>query len=307
MTDPAGSPLPFDQTPQQRAARGEAFTMSFVLTDPDGARRWYEAIGQPTPGGTDTQRGVITIRDITERSLRHMQDEWLALAGHELRTPLTALQASIQLAARALPDGDGNQRTRRHLDQSVHHVRRIGALVEQMIDTARIQSTRIGITQTDQALAPIVEQAVETARTLSPNQPIRLTLPGETLHVSVDASRIEQVLLNVLTNAIAYASKGEAIDVRVCKTEQQVEIEVEDRGPGIPPEQLDSIFNRYQRVDRPSRQSLRGLGLGLFIAREIMSEHEGTISARSVVGEGSILTLRLPLIQDPDASSNTSP
>ncbi len=303
LTDSTGSPLPFDQTPQQRAARGEAFTMSFVLTGTDGSRRWYEAVGQPIPGGSDTQRGVVTIRDITERSLRHMQDEWLALAGHELRTPLTALQAAIQLATRSLPDGEGNNRTRRHLDQSLHHVRRIGALVEQMIDTARIQSTRIGVSRTDQLLAPIVEQTVETARTLAPDQEITLALPEEPLRVSVDGSRIEQVLLNVLTNAITYGSKGKEINVRVRKTDHQAEIEVEDRGSGISPDQLDSIFNRYQRLDRSARQPPRGLGLGLFIAREIMTEHEGTITAQSVVGEGSILTLRLPLISAIEASS----
>jgi signal transduction histidine kinase len=120
--------------------------------------------------------------------------------------------------------------------------------------------------------------------------------------VNGDASRLQQVVLNLLTNAITYASSGKRIDVRLRLAGDMAEIQVQDYGPGIKPEHLARLFARLYQVSDGVPDAGHNLGLGLFISRQIVAGHNGTITARSTPGEGTTFTIHLPLLEQGDAS-----
>ncbi len=287
--------LPPEETPQRLAAGGEAFSMTFTVGDAEGSRRWYEATGQPLEHDGAAQGGVVTIRDISDRNLRRLQDQWLGIASHELRTRLTALQGMLQMAERRQGDAE---RVRRYVGQAREQARRLGGLVEELVDAVRLQDGRLRLTRRPLELGATVGGAVETARMLTQGQAIELAEAGEPLWVHADAGRLEQVLLNLLTNAIAYAPGTERIDVRLRREDGSATIEVQDYGQGIPPTEIERIFTRYYQADRPGDGASAGLGLGLFIAQEIVAAHGGTIEARSTEGEGTTFAIRLPLLAE---------
>jgi two-component system CheB/CheR fusion protein len=289
-----GQPLPPEATPQQRAARGDSFSMQFTVTAPDGTRRWFEANGQPLSSATE-RSGVLVIRDITERSLRRMQDEFLAIASHELRTPLTGLGGYLQMLIRLYGNDAAQERPRRYATLEFDQAQRLMALITELLDVARLQSGRMTLADAPVDLAALVPRAAETARLLAAPQAIAVDAEPGPITVRGDARRLEQVLLNFLTNAIAYAPDTERIDVRLRRAGTQAEIAVQDYGRGIAATEIPHIFSRFYRIERGVNPSSGGLGLGLYIAHQIVLAHGGTIDVQSTVGEGTTFTVRLPL------------
>jgi two-component system CheB/CheR fusion protein len=290
--DENGVPLPEELTPVRRVARGEAFRVEFTAGWSAGDRRWFEATGRPV---SRDSAGVLVIRDITDRTVRRLQEEFLTWAGHELRTPLTTLQGYLQLAERRLP-ADADERLRRYLTVAIEESRRQGTLIAELIDATRLHSGKIDLSKDPVDLVQIVAHTVELAQVLAQGQSIALEAGDKPVMVAGDAGRLEQVLLNLLTNAIAYAPGTERIDVHVRQTADVAEITVRDTGPGIPVEAQETIFDRFTQVNPAERPGRAGLGLGLYIAREIVAAHGGTIAAFSIPGEGATFTIRLPLL-----------
>jgi len=294
VNDEHGDPLPKAAVPQQRAARGESFSMQFTTAGADGNPRWFEANGQPIQ--TDGERGgVIVIRDITDRSLRRLQDEFLAVASHELRTPLTGLSGYLQMLARLLPTESGDERPRKYAAQALEQTQRLTALIGELLDVARLQSGKLALAFESVALAPLVRRVIDTTQMTTTTQTIALEVEKEPLTVQADDRRLEQVILNLLTNAINYAPTATRIDVRLCRAGDHAEIDIQDYGQGIPETELPHIFSRFYRVERSEQMSSGGLGLGLYIAHQIVAAHSGTLNVHSVPGEGTTFTVRLPL------------
>lgn len=294
--DEHGRPLPDAATPQRRVAAGETFTMQFSILGTDETRRWYEASGQPMPAASGLAGGVVAIRDVTERSLRQLQDQWLAVAGHELRTPLTALIGSLQLANRIGDAATEHEPGRRYIRLALDQAKRMTGLINELMDAARLQSGQMELKRADLDLQPLVARVVETARVLTQELTIQLEADAGPLLARGDAARLEQVLLNLLTNALAYAAESGRIEVRLCRWEDEAQIDVQDFGPGIAADELPRIFTRYHRGPRSDQRRQGGLGLGLFIAHQIVTAHGGRIEVASVVGEGTTFTVRLPLL-----------
>jgi two-component system CheB/CheR fusion protein len=285
-------PLPPAQTPQQRAARGEAFQLEFILIAADGARRWFEATGRPL-GAEDA--GVLVIRDITDRTLRRLQEEFLTWAGHELRTPLTALQGYLQLAERRIPP-HADERLQRYLTFAIEEARRQSVLVTELIDAARLHSGKLDLQREPLDLGALLVHTVELAQVLTQGQTIAVEGTEEPIVIEGDANRLEQVLLNLLTNAITHAPDSEQISVRLHREVEVAILDVQDAGPGIPVEELETIFERFAQLNPTQRAGRSGLGLGLYIAREIVEAHGGIITAHSVPGEGATFTVQLPIL-----------
>ncbi|HEY3110489.1 MAG TPA: chemotaxis protein CheB [Chloroflexota bacterium] len=290
--DQAGQPLPSDQTAQRRAARGESFRMEFTLSGPDGGQRWFEASGQPIRSSGEPDGGVVVIRDISERSLRRLQEEFLAMVGHELRAPLTALQGYLQLIERreALPDESASEMIERAREQA----RRLGDLIGELADATRSERGQLAIEPRPIDLVPLVRGVVEIAQAMTREQSVELAADQGPLTIEADARRIEQVLLNLLTNAVRHAPTSPRIEVRLRRVGDQAEIQVQDYGPGIAREDLPNVFSRFFQVGR-ERSSQAGLGLGLYISRQIVEAHGGTIEVSSHPGQGATFTVRLPL------------
>jgi two-component system CheB/CheR fusion protein len=292
--DDAGNPLPEELWPRQRAARGETFTMPFTLIGADGARQWYESVGQPAAGSNDVPWGVLVIRDITDRSLRRQQEQFLAVAAHELRTPLAVLSGRLQLLLRRLSGNENDQRLKEHATLALEQARRLEADVNELLDAARMQFGLLVLDREPLDLAAVVNDSVSMAQPLTAGQEIRAKTAESPLLVDGDRRRLQRVLLNLLTNAITYAPGTGRIDVRLTRAGNEAQIEVRDTGPGIPEEAMGRIFSRFTQ-GVTGRSAKGGLGLGLFIAREIVTAHGGTIDAESTPSEGTTMRIRLPL------------
>jgi two-component system, chemotaxis family, CheB/CheR fusion protein len=293
--DEDGRQLPQAEQPRQRAARGETFSMEFTLTRDDGTRRWFEANGQPITHSEGERGGVLVIRDITERSLHKLEDEFMALASHELRTPLTPLQASLQRLLKQYESRAANTDERRSVEMALRQSQRMARLVTDLVDVRRLQSGKFTLDRRRLRLDELLGQAVESARTLSQGQEIQTDFANTPLEVDGDPGRLEQVFLNLLVNAITYAPGTQRIEVRLRRAGKQAEVQVRDRGPGIPAAELPQLFSRFYQAGHADETNRQGLGLGLYISKEIVDAHGGSIGVESTEGKGTTFTVRLPL------------
>ncbi len=232
-------------------------------------------------------------RTAAEAAVR-ARDELLAVAAHELRTPMTSLRGYTQLTLRRQRQGATvDENTRLALEVVDSQAAKLTRLVEQLLDMSRIQAGKLTLTRQDIDIVELARGVVEAASRQSADHPI--SLHGQASAVaSIDALRIEQVLINLVDNAIKYSPNGGQIDVHVtCPTSDEVQIAVRDHGIGIAPEHRQQIFDRfYQAV---GAESLRGLGLGLHISRQIVELHGGEIRAEFPDDGGSCFIVRLPV------------
>jgi two-component system, chemotaxis family, CheB/CheR fusion protein len=273
--------------PMRLAARGETFTQSFTIPEAEGTRRWYEASGQPIQIGQVTG-GLVVIRDVTEQSLRHLQEQFVALASHELRTPLAAIGGSLQLLQRALPDAD--ERTTHYLGVGLAQAQVLQDLVQDLADVVRIQSGQLPIERESLNLVELARTTVELARPLSDTQEIRLDSSIERITVSGDRRRLQQALLNLIANAVEHGESPRGVDVRLHQEDSAAVMEVTDYGPGIAPDARDQIFHRFYQADSGGP----GLGVGLYLVHSIISAHDGAIDVQSTYGQGTTFVVRLP-------------
>ena len=302
--DEVGAPLPMTETLQARAARGESFRIEFtaVAKTPETGRRWFEATGRPL-AGDDLGAGVVVIRDISDRSVRRLQEEFLSWAGHELRTPLTALQGFLQMADRRIgPDGD--PRLRSYLSSAIEQVRREGVLIKELLDATRLESGRLSLTMKPLDLNDLAAEACAVAEALAKGQRINLIRCDAPVMISGDAGRLQQAVLNLLTNAIDYAPDTDRIDIVVARDGQDATLAVRDFGRGIASAKTGVIFDRFTRGESAEQIRGDGLGLGLYITREIVRAHEGDITVESSLGIGTTFTIHLPVAEGPHDSQS---
>jgi signal transduction histidine kinase len=299
LRDASGQPIPPRESPLARAARGDSFTMEVLLTTQGGETRRFEAIGRPVlPGEGESARGVVVLHDVTDRTLVLLGQEFVSLATHELRTPLTAAGAYIELLHSMLSSQFPNEQLAHLAGQALTAVRRLGDRITDLADVQSVQSGKLRLDAQRVDLTSLVGQVVEVAQMLARGQKIALeSAPGPQM-ADVDPRRIEQVVTNLLTNAITYAPDTERIDVRLRQSGHRVEIQVEDYGPGIPAVDLQTLFSRFFPVARSTPTSHHGLGLGLYLAKEIVDAHGGTISVDSIEGKGATFTVTLPLVEE---------
>ncbi len=295
--DLAELPLPREEWPQQRAARGERFRMEFAVSNPDGTRRWFEAVTEPLTNQDRTWGGVVAIRDVSERTMRLSLERLMAAAGHELKTPAAAIHNYLQLVDRHLTNGHIDE-AGKYAARAIGQTRRLDSLIERLLDVSRIQGGQLELVVGVVDLATVVRFAVEVAEVLPKAPTIRVKSANEPVLVSGDSARLEQVVLNLLVNAMEHAPGPGPIEVTVRTAKDRAEVVVRDHGAGVAAEDIRSMFEAYTRLGHPHRAP--GLGLGLFVAREIVNAHGGEIVATSRIGEGTVMTVRLP-IADPQA------
>jgi signal transduction histidine kinase len=239
------------------------------------------------------------VRDISDRGLLQLQDEFLAMASHELRTPLTALFGYLQLHRRHLESGQSGESVHRSITRALEQVEHLRVLVDDLLDVERLRTGRLSLRRVPTDLTPLVARVVAFAESLTHGKTLRVTLPSEPLTVDGDAVRLEQVLLNLITNAVEHAPDSSAVDVTLRADGGEAELAVRDYGPGIPAAEVGQIFTRYRQAAQGRRTGSRGLGLGLYITHEIVEEHGGTIGVESTEGQGARFAVRLPLLPTP--------
>ncbi len=261
------------------------------------AAHTYAGHVEPLRDGGGQIVGTIGVaHDVTERALLRLQDEFLALASHELRTPLTPALGYLEMALATL---EGATPARRYVARATEQVGRLNALVGDLLDVGRLRGGKMGLALEEIDLGGVVRRGVETAEVAAgaQGQAITLEAPEEAVPVHGDALRLEQVVLNLLTNALTYAARSPtiAVQLRQDRTAGQAVLEVQDAGPGIAVADLPHLFSRFYQVERPDRPSRGGLGLGLYLVQQLVEAHGGTVGVTSTVGHGTTFTVRLPL------------
>jgi signal transduction histidine kinase/ActR/RegA family two-component response regulator len=308
--DDEGRPIPNDQMPGVRVARGERLsgvqmrwrTPHGVRTLMIGADTLPEMFGRPATC-------VMVFQDIThlkeiEEELRRVnreKDEFLAMISHELRTPLNAILGWAHL----LRTGGLDEATHQHALEAVERNSKAQArLVEDLLDVSRIITgkMRLDVQQVD--LISVIHAAVNAIRPASEAKSIRLqmVLDPNAGPVSGDPARLQQVVWNLLANAVKFTPKNGRVQLRLERINSHVEITVSDTGQGIHQDFLPYVFDRFRQEDSSTTRKAGGLGLGLAIVRHLVELHGGTVSAYSAGdGQGATFTIDLPLMIVRDA------
>ncbi|QEC74687.1 PAS domain S-box protein [Mucilaginibacter ginsenosidivorax] len=223
------------------------------------------------------------------KALNDKKDEFIGMASHELKTPLTSIQAYLQILNNDMPE----ERRKDFLRRTGQQVKKLNQLVSDLLDISKIEAGKLQINPEPFDICTVVRDAIELITYTSPTHTVRFQTDLNDLLVLGDSQRIEQVILNLLTNAIRYAPSSKDIDVYLSEESGLVKVGVRDRGIGIPENKLTEIFSRFYRIAENKNTS--GLGLGLYLARQIIERHHGRIWAESKPGEGSVFYFTLPI------------
>lgn len=241
-------------------------------------------------------------------------DEFLSIVSHELRTPLTAINGNVQLAKRrlsALIIADGiDEEILEVLDvilellsRAENQVRIQNRLVSDLLDASRIQANKLEIHPEECDLLAIVRKTVDDIQTINPLRTIVLDLPpsenAESIAIVADPQRVSQVLTNYISNALKYSESEQPVTVHVAVKDQLVYVYVTDHGPGIPPEIVAHIWQRFYKSTRVKAQNgpRAGLGIGLYISKLLIEQQRGNVGVESTPGEGSTFWFALPVKQ----------
>jgi PAS domain S-box-containing protein len=287
---------------------GEPFEMEFPLRRADGRFRWFLTRVQPLRDaagkllrwfGTNTDIDDQRRASAELRAALETREEFLSIASHELKTPLTALQLELQAFQRAARRGAAGAAlgpadiVQLRVDSSLRQVKRLASLVNALLDVSRISRGQIEIALEDVDLATIAREAAarEDVTAAAARTPVTVRAP-QPVPMRGDRLRLEQVVANLLGNALKYGA-GKPVEVAVERDGAHARIEVRDHGMGIAAADLGRIFERFERAVPAS--NFGGLGLGLYIARQIVEQHGGTISVESEVGRGAMFRVLLPI------------
>lgn len=290
------------EEPIQTKYKGQRFlhTKKVPLYDENGQPEYLLGISEDITDkklAEETQRNLWVEQQArleAEKALQ-LRDDFISIAAHELRTPLTALSLQIQLLERfeSHIDSTYSDKYTNLVMSSLEQLTRFEKLVENLLDVSRASAGRLNLEKTTENLSELVQAVVKANETRFIKSACKLSLSLDPAVIGhFDKMRVEQVIVNLINNAIKYGA-GKPIDITTHLLDKIAVLKVRDRGIGIAPEDQKRIFNRFERA--VSVKKYGGLGLGLFIAHEIVEAHGGTISVESIPDQGSTFTVELPL------------
>jgi signal transduction histidine kinase len=253
-------------------------------------------------------RDYLAIRERVEAELRaariaaerasRAKDNFLAMLGHELRNPLGAIVNAAAVLDRFDARAETEERSRAIIGRQAQHLSR---LIDDLLDVSRIMSGKITLRRDPVDLREVVRQCVESRRAaVSRSHHVSLLTDADPIVVEGDTVRLEQIVGNLLDNAAKYSPPGEPIRVVARREDGEAVLSVEDRGMGLAPEMLESIFEPFTQSDVSLHRARGGLGLGLAVVKGLVEQHGGRVSAHSAgLGRGSEFVVRLPLTAEP--------
>ena len=263
-----------------------------------------EVGSQPT--GPAEPVALVVHQDVTAlKAAEQLKDEFLSIAAHELRTPLAVLKGFVQTLIVQTARGKGSQLVEWQLEalQSIDQATaRLVELTEDLLDVTRLQAGRLALHVDPTDLVALARRVVTRLQMTTERHTLSLATSVEHLVAQVDPRRMEQVLSNLIGNAIKYSPEGGSIEVTIREEEQAHEalLCVSDHGIGIPAQQQLLVFGRFARADNARAHSIGGTGLGLYLCRELVERHGGRIWFESTEGQGSTFFVALPLVPFPD-------
>lgn len=236
---------------------------------------------------------VGSLRDVTRaRELEIMQGDFVSIVSHELRGPLTSMKGFIRSLVRG---GDMPLDTRREFLQTMDaQTDRLNELVEDLLAVGRIESRRLKLTLTDVDLEAVTEKLAAELRTKWPERTITIETDPTLPTVRADPDAVHEVLSNLLDNALKYSPAQSEVKIVLGHDKDEAEVAVEDFGPGMRPEEVTHLFDKFRRLVAPETRDAGGSGLGLYIVKHMTEAHGGTVVVTSTPGLGSTFSVRLP-------------
>ena len=281
-------------------AQGEAQRIEYSERVP--LDRWFETIAMPvrrSPNGGGPDLVLLTFRDLTPlRRVEEMRADFVANASHELRTPLAALSGFIEtLQGSARDDTKARER---FLAIMQEQARRMARLIDDLLSLSRIELNAHRRPDTPVDLVPILRQVVDGLQTLARDRGVTVNVEAAgALTVPGDRDELVRVFENLVENALKYGATGKRVDIKLGLSaapdgEREALVSVRDYGPGIAPEHLPRLTERFYRVDVRDSRAQGGTGLGLALVKHILNRHRGRLSIESAPGAGATFTVHLP-------------
>lgn len=236
-------------------------------------------------------------RSAAEAALSH-RDVFLSVAAHELKTPLTALMGQAQLLQRrAARDGHLSERDQRTVSIIAAQTQRLDLLVQALLDISRLEHGRLTIERASLDLRDLVGRVVDEIQPTLERHALAYAADEAPLWIDGDALRLEQVLHNLVGNAVKYSPEGGTVSVRLERRGDRAVVTIADQGIGIPRDAIPHLFQRFFRAGNVDPRHISGMGIGLYVVREIVALHGGTVSVESADGRGSTFAVSLPALE----------
>ncbi len=272
---------------------GQVFDYELKL--PELSERWLQVNAAAIFNSAGEREGTILVfHDLTRlKQLERTREEFVANVSHELRTPLSLIKGYVE----TLLDGARNnpevaQRFLKIIERNTH---RLDLLIQDLLTISALESGRTKLNLQPVELRPLIEKIFSDLKPPAHNKNVELINQLPDLTATADVNRLEQVLANLVDNAIKYGrAQGRVIVGGRKADDEKIEIFVQDDGPGIPPEALDRVFERFYRVDKARSREQGGTGLGLSIVKHIVQNHGGEVWAKSELGKGATFFFTLP-------------
>jgi PAS domain S-box-containing protein len=225
------------------------------------------------------------------KMLNAKKDEFIGLASHELKTPVTSINGYLQIIERDLP---GEDRNKKFVTKARQQVGKLNALIADLLDVSKIQTGQLPLTYSSFNLVALLTEVTEIMQQNNADYTIGLHCKEDTIFIRADQQRIEQVIINLISNAIKYSPGTDRIEINAEVAGHIAKVSVQDFGLGIAKDQQERIFSRFYRVDNIATH-ISGLGIGLYISQEIINRHNGKLWVESAPGKGSTFFFELPM------------
>jgi signal transduction histidine kinase len=259
-----------------------------------------ELIFQNEEKGKRAAELIITNEELAfqtqAKEINKKKDEFIGLASHELKTPLTSINAYLQFLQRNLAHDEKN---RELTDKALQQVGKLHSLISDLLDVSKIESGKLPLLFQTFDLVDLLKEVVEMMQYGNLTHKIKTNYKLKELSVYADKQRIEQVIINLISNAIKYSPNADRIVISLSQTDKNVVVSIQDFGIGIKQDQQSRIFSRFYRVEELA-PFIPGLGIGLYISEDIISRHNGTLCVESKLGIGSTFSFKIPKNQQVD-------
>lgn len=287
-----------DPHPLDLALDGQVATGQELMTvRPNGQTMILECDAYPLPlDGAGDRLAVLLVRDISGyKDIQQRKDEFVSLVSHDMRTSITVILGQAQRLVRMLSKHPEQSRERDAVVAVEQAGMRLKQLVDDLLDSTRLESGKIRLDRQPIDLSETLGASLSQQRLAAPNRRIVATFPHQSLSVNADRKRVEQILQNLVTNALKFSDPTTDVQVAYTRQADHALINVVDHGRGIAADELPNVFNRYHRVAEPGHRATSGLGLGLYICKGLVEAHGGHLTVESTLGKGSTFSFTLPL------------
>lgn len=267
----------------------------YLIQRKDGKKRYIQLSASPIFGkNNQIVAASATIIDITQqKELEKRKDDFVNIASHELKTPITSMKlylGSLENSLKTYKD----TKAKKTLRNISHQTDRLQELVSDLLDVSRLQTGKLKFLKENFRLDTLIENTIESLQGTTKHQKIIFS-KKQAITIYADKFRIEQVITNLITNAVKYSPPNTDILITLQKEKTKAIVDIKDLGIGIIKEQQKRIFDRLYQVSEPKEKTFPGLGIGLFICKQIIKRHKGTIWVESEKGKGSTFSFSLPL------------